>query len=87
MAKTEKEKEKGEEQELEIRRTEIPIYVEPNVIRYQYAISFWSDKIPPQTIFIWKDEWTKEKEMEEIAKKIKEFYGSTTEKVKIRIVK
>jgi hypothetical protein len=87
MAKKEEKKEEVKEEELEIRRTEIPVYVEPNVVRNQYAISFWSATIPPQTIFIWKDEWSKEKEREEIAKKIKEYFSTTTEKVKIRITK
>ena len=48
----EEKKEEWEEHELHIKRAEIPVYVEPGVTRTQIAITFWSDRIPPQTVFI-----------------------------------
>jgi len=53
----------------------------------QYAITFWGPGIPPTTIFMWKDEWSKEKEAEAIAEKLKEIMGETTEKIKVKIVR
>ncbi|MEM2196596.1 MAG: hypothetical protein QXI11_02015 [Thermoproteota archaeon] len=82
---SEKKEVKVEEIELEIRRSEIPVFIEPGVYRTQLAITFWSREIPPQTVFIWKDEYTPEKERELIAEKLKEFLKGTTEKVKVRI--
>lgn len=38
-----------------------------------YRVAFTTEKIPYEWIFIPKDVWTKEKEKEEIAKKIKAF--------------
>lgn len=80
-------KEEVEEHELKITRTVVPVYVEPNVVREQYVISFYSDKISPQFIYIWKDEWTEDKEKELIAKKIKEALATKTETVKVIIKK
>ncbi len=80
-----KDKEEWEEHELRIKRAEIPIYVEPGVTRIQYAITFWSDTIRPMTVFIWKDEWSPEKEREAIAKKIQEELGAEVETLKIRL--
>jgi len=80
-----KPEEKWEEHELKIRRTEIPVFVEPGVTRIQYAITFWSDEIRPMTIFMWKDEWSKEKEAEAIAQKMREELGATVETMKVRI--
>jgi hypothetical protein len=74
----EKEKKKVE---VNVRRTEIDIYVEPGVVRKQLAITYWSNTLPPETIFMWKDEWTKEKEEKAIAESIKkrmEAKGGTT---------
>jgi len=59
--------------------------VEPGVRRTQIAITFWSDRIPPQTVFIWKDEYSKEKEAEAIKKKIEEVLGTKVETMKVRI--
>lgn len=87
MAEEEKTEEKVEEIELNIKRTEIPVFVEPDVTRIQYAITFWGPGVPPTTIFMWKDEWSKEKEAELIAEKLKEIMGETTEKVKVKIVR
>jgi len=81
----EEKKEEWEEHELHIKRAEIPVYVEPGVRRTQIAVTFWSDRIPPQTVFIWKDEYSKEKEAEAIKKKIEEVLGTKVETMKVRI--
>jgi len=81
----EKREAKAEEIELEIRRSEIPVFIEPGVYRIQLAITFWSREIPPQTVFIWKDEYTPEKERELIAEKLREVLRATTEKLRVRI--
>ena len=86
-AKKEEKKEEVREEELTIRRTEIPVLVEPGVWRTQLAITFYSETIPPMTIFMWKDEWSKEKELEEIKKAITGAAKPSEEKVKIRFVK
>lgn len=78
-------KKEPEELELNITRTEIPILIEPGVYRTQYAITFWSAEIPPTTIFIWKDEWSPEKEAKAIADKIKEIREAKPKTVKIRL--
>jgi len=80
-------KEEVREEELVIRRTRIPVLIEPGVFRNQLAITFYSDTIPPQTIFIWEDEWSKEKELEEIRKAIEQAAKTTEERVKIRFVR
>jgi hypothetical protein len=85
--KPEEKREEVREEELTIRRTEIPVLVEPGVWRTQLAITFYSDTIPPMTIFMWKDEWSKEKELEEIKKAIERAAKPSEEKVKIRFVK
>ena len=56
---------------VRVKRSKIPIRVQPDLVRYQLAITFYTDKIPPQTIFMWEDEWSPEKEREEIMKRIK----------------
>ena len=73
------------EEELIVRRSEIPVMVEPGVFRTQLVITFYSETIPPTTIFMWKDEWTPEKEREEIRKAIEEAARTTEERVKVRI--
>jgi len=77
--------EKRKEMELTIKRTEIEIPIEIGKSRTQYAITFWSETLAPQTIFMWKDEWTPEKEKEEILKRIKEIMSAKTEKMKISL--
>ena len=72
-------------EELRVTRTLERVWVEPGVSRERYMITFWSDRIPPQTIYIWKDEYSEEKERELIAQKIKEYYQSSKPSMKVRI--
>jgi hypothetical protein len=74
-----------QEIELNISRTEIDMYIEPGVTRKQYAITFWSASIPPRTIFIWKDEWSPEKELEEIKKEIEKMKQERAKTVKLSL--
>jgi hypothetical protein len=79
------EEKKKEELELEISRTTIPIFIEPGVTREQVVVTFWSREILPTTIFIWKDEWSEEKELELIKKKIEEMRKAGSARVKITL--
>ena len=72
-----------QELELNVTRTEIDIFIEPGVSRKQYAITFWAPNIPPRTIFIWKDEWSPQKEVEEIKKEIERMKAEKPRTVKI----
>jgi len=74
-----------EEIELRISRTEIDIFIEPGVTRKQYAITFWSPEIPPHTIFMWKDEWSPEKEIEAIKKEIERMKKERPSTVRISL--
>jgi hypothetical protein len=85
--KPEEKKPQEVEEELVIRRSEIPVMIEPGVFRTQLAITFYSQTIRPTTIFMWKDEWTKEKELAEIKKAIESMGKTSEERVKIKIVR
>jgi hypothetical protein len=62
--------------DVSIRRTEIDIYVEPGVVRKQLAITYWNETLAPSTLFMWKDEWSEEKEKKAIAEDIKKRMGA-----------
>jgi hypothetical protein len=75
-----------EEEEIQIRRREVDVLVELGKYRKQKIITFWSETIPPETIFIWSDEWTPEKEKELIEKRIKEISAEERGTLKIKRV-
>lgn len=79
------EQKKPEEIDVNVTRTEIPILIEPGVFRTQLAITFWSNTIPPTTIFMWKDEWTPEKEAQAIAQEIKKLKEQRTGTTRVRL--
>lgn len=63
-------KEEKKEQ-VRVRRSKIPIWVRPDLARYQVVITFWTETIPPHTITMWEDEWSEEKEKKVIEEHIK----------------
>jgi len=62
-----------EKVQVRVRRSKVPIWVRPDLVRHQVIITFWTEKIPPQTITMWEDEWSEEKEKQAIAEYIKRF--------------
>jgi len=71
----------GEEKpkvKVKVRRSKVPIWVRPDFVRYQYIITFWTDRMPPQTITMWEDEWSEEKERSLIQEYIRKWEAATT---------
>ena len=66
-----------------LRRTDLPTYPTPTEVVIIRAITYQADMMPPRTIYIDKDEWTEDKEKEEISADIEKAKAEAPETYEI----